>query len=331
MATLVRIENPNIGALGEAEFQAPNGRVKGFCPRVVSDPNDYLDYLNGQVLPLAESSNASRIIDRAVIANGIDFTSDLSPLGLSIEAAVPLGGRWKNYTWIMVGGNKPGRILSEGTSNAIKELVKQAQRLPYEPVKSLPDGYVLDCIKGRELGEEDLRSLIEIFGAAFSAYLTPMTDPNFLVKWVKDESTMPFVIRNENGLIVAVANADLAEMNFDNTPQSFRFVEIGDSATHPDSRGGGFNRVIKAKIISTMKELGYDSVHTESRASWGAPNFANAKNGMEYYGTLWSNCMIKGPEDIPESDDSQLASWARDYGSLNVWAMTPANQHWNKF
>ncbi len=326
-----KISNPNIGVLGKAEFQAPNGRVKGFCPVVVNNPKDYLDYLNSNVLPLADSSNASRIIDRAVIANGIDLTSDLSQYGLSIEAAVPLGKRWENHTWIMVGGNKTGRILSEGTSRAIKELAQQAEKLPYEPVRPLPEGYLLECIKDKELGEIDLRSLIEIFGAAFSAYLTPMTDPEFLLKWVNDTSTMPFVIRNEQGLIVAVANADLAEMHFDNCEQSFKFVEIGDCATHSDFRGKGFNRIISARIISKMKELNHDSVHAEARASWVAINYESAKNGMRYYGTLWSNCVIRGPEDIRESDDPQLASWARDYGSLNVWAMTQANKYWDKF
>lgn len=326
-----KMANPNIGALGSAEFQPKNGRIKGFCPVIVHNPCDYLDYLDQVVLPLAEQSNASRIIDRAVITDDVDISSDLRGHGLSIEAAVPLGGRWENHTWIMVGGNKPGRILSEETSGAIKVLAQRAQSLPFEPVKSLPPDHLLECIKGKELDEIDLRNLIEIFDAAFSAYLTPMTDPEFLVKWVKDESTMPFVIRNERGLIVAVANADLAEMHFKNAVQSFRFVEIGDSATHPDVRNGGFNRVIKARIISTMKGLGYDSVHTETRASWGAPNFGNAKNGMEYCGTLWNNCVIKGPEDIPESTDSHLALWATDFGSLNVWTMTQANQHWMKF
>lgn len=332
MAVLeTRITNPNIGVLGSAEFQALNGRVKGFCPVVVGHPNDYLTYLHSKVLPLAESSRASRIIDRAVMVNGIDISSNLIQRGLSIEAAVPLGGRWKDHIWIMVGGNKPGRILSERTTNAIKKLTQRAQKFQYKPVKSLPQNHVLECIKDKDLGEKDLKSLIEIFSSAFSAYLTPNTNPDFLVKWVKDKSTMPFVIRNEQGLIVAVANADLAEMHFYNCEQPFRFVEIGDSATHPALRGGGLNRMIKANIISEMKKLGYDSVHTETRASWGAPNYGNAKNGMLYYGTLPNNCVIRGPEDIAESRDPQLASWARNFGSLNVWAMTPVNKHWNKF
>lgn len=323
--------NPNIGALGTAEYQDINHRVKGFCPTIIWDPDIYAGHLAEVVLPLANSSGASRIIDRAIVAKGLDFSPQAARLGVNVEAIVPLGGDWENFTWAMVGGNKDGRILSSETSAAIRELAHDAAQLGYEKAKPLPQGFTLESIRGVSLSGKDLDRLVEIFSAAFSDYITPMTDPDYLSQWTLDESVMPFIIRNEEGLIVAISNADLAQIQLRNVGRPFRFMEIGDSATHPDFRGAGLNRIIKTEIIRAGKRLGFDSIHTETRACWGAPNYGNSKNGMTYCGTLWNNCVIRGPEDIPESRDPRLSDWAKKFGTLNVWAMTPANPHWKNF
>lgn len=327
-----RFQNDNIAQ--KPEYQRTSRRVKGFCPDIVYSPCDYFDYLYTEILPLASKTDASRIIDRAVVSNDCeDFSRELAQNRLSIEAAVPLGGCWDGYSWTMIGRNDPGRILSDQTKEQIKQLALEAQRQTYEPVKPLPADYSLDCIKGTVTTEQDIQRLVELFGVAFKDYVSPLTDPKYVLSWINDVSTMPFVIRDEHGLIVAVANADLAEMSFINgSTQPFKYVEIGDSATDPKVQKLGLNRIIKAKIISTFQGLGYDSIHTETRASWAAPNFANVKNGMNYFGTLWSNCQITSQfETIPETKDPQLDESARKFGSLNVWAMTQANPHWPKY
>ena len=325
-------ENPNIGALGSAEYQVKNDRIKGFCPSIIHSPRQYLSYLEDIVLPLADKHHASRIIDRALYSKDPHTLSDgLANFGLSVEAAIPLGGKWENHFWIMVGTNRQGRLMTQKMKNAITDLANEAQRQKVEPVKSLPEHFKLETIKGVDLTPADFESLVEIFDHAFKAYLTPMTDPNYLAGWVNDESTLPYVIRNHRGEIVAVANADLAQMNFDNSDQTFKFMEIGDSATHPNYRLYGLNRIIKDKIIREGKRLGFDNVHTETRASWKSPNFGNAKNGMKFCGTLWNNCIIQGPEDVKESADPGLAEWARQMGSLNVWAISPNNPNWEHF
>lgn len=327
-----RATNPNIGNLARPEYQELSHRVKAFCPTVITHPDDYLRHLTQSVLPVAQANGASRIIDRAIVQNNVNLAASLTASGLAVvEATVPLGSRWGGHKWVMIGHNEPGRIVSLSTSQAISDLAQKTAQIPNEPVKPLPGQYSLQCAKGTELNDTELDQLVAIFKAAFSHYITPMTDKEYLKSWLQDSSTMPFIIRNPKGEIVAIANADLAEMTFENAEASFKFAEIGDSATRADERGSGLNRNIKAQIISALKAMGYDSVHAETRAAWGSPNYGNAKNGMRFYGTLWQNCYIRGPEDVNESNDPQLADWARNFGSLNVWAITPSLEGWNKY
>jgi hypothetical protein len=139
----------------------------------------------------------------------------------------------------------------------------------------------------------------------------------------------PVAVRNAEGRIVVVASGDIAKMSFGD--REFRFFEIGDSAGHPDYRKAGLNRRIKHFLLSEATKMDFDSIHTETRAAWLSPNMGNARNGMVYSGTLWLNCQIGGIEDVAETEDPLLAPESRRMGSLNIWAMTPANQLWDQY
>lgn len=138
------------------------------------------------------------------------------------------------------------------------------------------------------------------------------------------------VTRINSKSIIAVATGVGAEIIMDNGVP-FKFMELGDSGSDPRFRNLGLNRHIKQLLIRLAKQQGYDSIHAEARASWGSPNFANARNGMEYCGMLPSNCTITGPADIPETADVDLADWARKFGSLNIWALTPVYSAWERY
>lgn len=325
-------ENQNIGALGTAKYQEANRRVKGFSPLVVGSVDQYVDYIHTIVLPVFNnSSGATRIIDRAVVANPVlSLGQELDGTGLTVEALVALGGRWEGYSWAMVGRNFEGRILSDKTLARMGNLVREVSVLPYELPRSLPEGFSMDILKEHDgASEADLEKLAAIFRASFNYYITDLFTPEDVKKWIDDPTTYPFVIRNPGGDIVVVTNADMAEYSFDG--RQFKFLEIGDSASDPVYRHMGLNRALKAALITKAKQLGFDSIHAETRAAWGAPNFGNAKNGMAYCGTLPMNCVITGPEDVPETQDSRLDEDHRRFGSLNVWAMTPANPNWGRY
>lgn len=321
--------NPNIGVLGRAHYQEVSDRVKGFCGSIVYHPDDYGDHLETYVTPLIKEFNPSRIIDRVLVREGVDIKKAVKDTNLKLEATVRLGGQWEGYDWMMFGYNGPGRRLSQDTISKMERLVYRAAQESYVSPRSIPADFLLECISGQNLPARDLENLVSIFASSFGDYITPMTDQKYLREWIMDPSTLPFVVRNDKNQIVGVASGDLGKITFGN--RTFRFMEIGDSGSDPAYRGLGFNRIIKHKLISEAKLEGFDSVHTETRACWGSPNFGNARNGMIYCGLLPCNCVIRGPEDIPESSDPDLEDWARKYGSLNIWALTPTSLVWDIF
>ena len=335
------IENVNIGALGKAEYQATNRRVKGFSPLIVESALQYSEYVHAEVLPVFKGEarvadvdsvvGPTRIIDRTIVADDVLILGqELEDTGLKVEALVRLGDRWEGYSWAMLGRNFDGRTLSSETLNAIRDLAGKASQIQYQEPNPVPEGFKIDIVKeGSGLSEDDLDTLARIFDQSFDSYITELNNPEGVRKWEEDESTYPLVMRNPEGQIVVVTNGDLGEIIIKG--RTFRFLEIGDSASNPAYRNMGLNRLLKRTLISRAKQLGFDSIHAETRAAWGAPNFGNAKNGMTFCGTLPMNCVISGAEDIPETQDSQLDEAHRKFGSLNVWSITPANPNWRNY
>jgi hypothetical protein len=131
----------------------------------------------------------------------------------------------------------------------------------------------------------------------------------------KGEDMYPVAVRNEDGKIVVVASGDIARMKFDG--REFRFFEIGDSAAHPDYRSQGINRHIKHFLLSEAVKMHFDSIHTETRSAWKAPNFANSKNGMTTAGH--SGPTVKSAvQKIFRNFGSKSQSGFTSDGSLNM-------------
>lgn len=318
--------NPNIGVLGGVEYQVISDRVKGFCPVVVSEPDQYRQYFRDRVLPEAIKSNPSRIIDRAIVKSEIPVPELIGQSQLSCEARVKLGGEWRDNHWVMIGWNREGRVLSGNTRLQILDLAYRAAESQYSPAKSLPDGYILECIQGRDLSSRDALYIAEIYAKSFRKYLVDLTTSENVQAWVKEQSVRPYVVRDENGNIVSVASGDCATAVLEG--REFKFMELGDFATDPDHRGSGLIRALAKELISYGVQNGYDSIHAEARACWEAANYVFSKSGLRYYGTLWSNCLIVGSEDIAESADHGLIGKAKEFGSLNIWAISPDDPEW---
>lgn len=322
-------ENPNIGKLGDAKFQPDSLRVKGFCGEIVDDPETYLRYLTSKVLPaFYDNPSATRIIDRAVVRHELELPVEELAVPLHVEACIPLGGEWEGYDWVMIGAHLPGRQLSESTKNALVDLAEKAANFGYEAPKPLPLGYRLEQIDASISGF-DLQTMADIFNAAFTDYISSLGTAEEVLAWLSGSDLLPVVVRNAEGKIVAIANGDMAEIDLNG--KKFKFLEIGDSAADPAYRSMGLNRLIKHYIISRAAKLGFNSVHTETRAAWGSPNFGNAKNGMEYRGTLFLNCKITGEEDVPETADPDISEESRRMGSLNVWSITEKSPLWQQY
>jgi hypothetical protein len=323
-------ENPNIGALGSAAYQEGNRRVKAFCGVVIDSPEQYLSWAETEVLQkVRENPETTRVIDRAIVRRGLVIPTERLSIPLTTEARVPLGGEWEGYDWVMFGRNGSGRILSPATTEGILNLAYDAANQTYEQPKPLPAGYSMEGLKGKPLSAADAENLAEIFRASFISYISDLTTADKVLEWASEASVFPVVVRDPSGRIVAVSSGDLASIPMGG--RDFKFMEIGDSASNPNFRGFGLNRAIKHYLIAQGIQMGYHSIHAETRAAWGAPNFGNAKNGMEYCGTLFLNCVISGEQDVLETLDPDINDLYRDYGSLNVWAMTEHNPLWAEY
>jgi hypothetical protein len=323
-------ENPNIGALGTASYQEANLRIKGFCGEVIESEDQYLQYYTEKVLTaLNDNPETSRIIDRAIVNNNVNIQTKELPVPLSIEAVVPLGGDWEGYSWVMMGTNMPGRILSDKTMNELVRLAQHANEQNYENPRALPSGYKIEVLKETGYSNADLYDLAQIFKDSFTTYISDLFSPKKVDEWLKDPSVYPIIIRNNNNQIVAVSSGDLGEIDLNG--KLFKFMEIGDSAGNPKYRGMGLNRNIKHALIEFGVKNGFHSIHAETRSAWAAPNYGNAKNGMIYYGTLPLNCKISGEETVAETADPNIYDHLRIMGSLNIWAMTEKNKNWEKF
>lgn len=321
---------PGIGGLGEPQYQPESLRIKSFCGEIIETPEQYLQYVETTLFPAVEANpDVTRIIDRVLVRDGVQLPFQGMKYDLYTEASIRLGGRWEGYRWAMNGASMPGRELSLSTKTALIEQLMDAKEQKYTPPQDLPPGFKMEKLDGKTISEQDTVDLAEIFKLAFKNYLSPMTTPEQVFAWANGENIYPVVVRNEAGHIVVVANGDIATMRFPDA--EFRFFEIGDSAGHPDYRKQGINRYIKHFLLSEAAKMDFDSIHTETRAAWKSPNFGNAKNGMLCYGTLWLNCQIGGPEDVPESSDPNISPESRRMGSLNIWAMTPNNPLWEHY
>lgn len=323
-------ENPNIGALGSASFQELSLRIKGFCGDVVESAENYIRHFEENVMPeMRIHPEASRIIDRAVVRNDVSIPLNELPIPLTVEAVVPLGDEWEGHSWIMMGTNMPGRVLSYATMSQILDLAAEAAQQKYVEPSNLPDGFYLESLKDVSVTGADLEDLSQIFKDSFSNYISDLFHPEQVANWLDDPSVYPIVVRNKFDRIISVSSGDLGEIEL--AGKKFRFMEIGDSASSLENRGNGLNRIIKHSLIAFGVSRGFHSIHAETRSAWGPPNYGNARNGMGYCGTLPMNCRITGEETIPETSDSEIGEENRVMGSLNVWAMTPLNPNWEKY
>ncbi|MFI5241108.1 MAG: hypothetical protein ACHQUA_01605 [Microgenomates group bacterium] len=310
-------------------FEPVNDRVRSWGPHVFNSNSDYVGYLAKEVLPLCHEENVSRVLDRSIVPTSEVRSIELGLNSLntmdrySLEVSIPLGGRWDGYNWIMVGGNKTGRFVSEETLGKLNAETDNARKLGYTETRVLPQGYKVESIKDRVLDDSDVDSLQTILKASFTHYPTSLLEPDKIRQLPFSPVSHPHVVRNEDGLIVSVATGTVTKIEFPDK-RTFIDLEIEDAASHPSVRDMGLNRVIRQVLIkSGVNDLGCDVIHTETRSSLDAPNCANSKNGMRPFGILMSNCYIDGQSTVDEKSDILLADWAKVYSCMNVWAITP--------
>ncbi len=181
------------------------------------------------------------------------------------------------------------RFVTEERATSVNEELAEANlaaslaKTPAAP-RPLPDKYEL-----LPATEADAAELAALYGLVFATYPTPMNDPAYVLKTMRN-STYYYVVRTA-GRIVCAASAEV--------DPAFGSAELTDCATHPDFLGQGLLQPIFVALEEKMAEMGIYYLYTLTRAQSAGMNITAAKQGYTYRGRLVNNCTIfSGYEDM---------------------------------
>ncbi|GED66303.1 putative beta-lysine N-acetyltransferase [Brevibacillus reuszeri] len=150
--------------------------------------------------------------------------------------------------------------------------------------KALPEGYSL-----RKATDADAEELSRLYALVFATYPTPMNDPQYIRKTMK-EGTIYYVVEYD-GTIACAASAEVTER--------MGSAEMTDCATHPNHAGKGLLQPLFMELERRMEEAGIYYLYTLTRAQSAGMNVTASKMGYEYRGRLINNCTIfSGYEDM---------------------------------
>lgn len=136
----------------------------------------------------------------------------------------------------------------------------------------------------REANISDIPQMIKLFSTVFETYPSPVFSVEYLKK-VMNEHVL-FKVAEENGKIVSIASADMDKLNLN--------AEITDCATYPERRGQGILPNLICSLEADLKEKGFRTAYSLSRAVNPGINKALSRLEYKYSGRLVNNCHICG-------------------------------------
>jgi putative beta-lysine N-acetyltransferase len=129
---------------------------------------------------------------------------------------------------------------------------------------------------------EDAASLAGLYHSVFQTYPTPMNDPEYVCKVMK-EGTIFYLAETKNQLISAAS----AEIN-----TVYGNAEMTDCATLPAYRNQGLMRVLLYALEEELLGKNIACAYSLSRALSFGMNAVFFQMGYRYYGRLTKNCDI---------------------------------------
>lgn len=134
----------------------------------------------------------------------------------------------------------------------------------------------------RKADKSDVIKLAELYKAVFPIYPTPLHDPDYIAKTIK-EGTIYFVIETDE-LIVSAASAEVNNI--------YKNAELTDCATLANFRKHGFVKLLLIKLEEELFRNGIFCVYSLARAQSFGMNAAFYQLGYQYRGRLPNNCLI---------------------------------------
>lgn len=138
--------------------------------------------------------------------------------------------------------------------------------------------------KIRDACEEDIPQMINIFSDIFKTYPSPVTSMQYLKESM--EGKVLYKVALDKDRIVSIASADMDKENLN--------AEITDCATYPEYRGKGLLTKLLKALETDLKNRGFYSLYSLSRAINPGINMALRGQGYNYSGRLVNNCNICG-------------------------------------
>lgn len=144
-------------------------------------------------------------------------------------------------------------------------------------LQKLPNGYVL-----RKADESDAVLLANLYRTVFKIYPTPMNDPSYIKKCIKNH-TIFFICTYEEKIVSAASS----EIN-----QFYHNAEMTDCATLPEHRQFGLMKHLLIKLEEELLAQEIYCVYSIARALSFGMNLALHQLQYQYRGRLANNCYI---------------------------------------
>lgn len=296
--------NASIGMVGALYADPANVRTKGFVPRVFEDAVGVQGFLEEAVLSI--DSTSTRVTIRVFVPTSVGETEldrisipiDGWDAVLQLEAYVPDQSRTLAIAYF--GANIGSRVATQEVAEAVTMNMANLGWLDGRSPRTLADGFELQVSAPSKNGLSmvDVERLCDIYSHAFTSYLVDLDDAELISGMCT--GNLVIVVRSDEGEIVSVAMAELAEIELDNGA-TVTVAEISEVATHVDFRGRGFARVLYLQIVDQLAAAGVDFVYTEARGNHAPICMAAAKAGMRVRGVLSQHCVIGSTaSDVPD-------------------------------
>lgn len=135
----------------------------------------------------------------------------------------------------------------------------------------------------------DAADLAQLYRESFPVYPTPVGDPEFVRKTIR-EGTLYAFIRDQK-MIVSAASAEIN--------RKYKNAELTDCATRKGAQGKGYMRALLIELERNLRMQGITCLYTIARSQSFGMNKAFHALGYTYGGRMTNNCMIySGMEDM---------------------------------
>jgi putative beta-lysine N-acetyltransferase len=157
-------------------------------------------------------------------------------------------------------------------------ILQQVLSLPLKPDRPL----VPNSMTMRLARLEDTDQLSQLYSHIFQTYPTPMNDPMYVAKTMR-EGTIYYLVESQDQLISAAS----AEIN-----SVYANAEMTDCATLPTYRNQGLMRLLIHALEAELVARQITCAYSLSRALSFGMNAVFYQMGYRYYGRLTKNCDI---------------------------------------